>query len=213
MKKLLFMLAVLPVTSFAQNWILSASAGMGVNTVADIGVIKIGKAMITPALGIAISHKAKRLEVGLKAGYVSLGVTLKEIQSTNGIDPTKTVKYKYYYAQNGVSITPFFNYDLIAASNRFYIGANAGIVATFEGKNDNNIAVSLDKVVLAYKGGIGVVGGLQIGYARQVSKHFVLGAEISPNYFSGSFKMGSSAEKFKISVGYFTAQIKAAITL
>lgn len=187
MKKLFTLLVMLPVCAYAQRFEIGIGAGASINGQPTENMYYKGD-VINPnyaASAIAVVN-VNRWQFG--ANLQELGLSRKSNEAfpfykggTVGGDGKAFV-----YGKFTTSLSAIANYKLLDGKRSYvYAGAAIGGVIT---RQDKNKPMSTTEVTLTHQykapdGGIGVVGGLQLGYTYILTHRLSLNAEFAPRYY------------------------------
>ncbi len=181
--KLLALLALLPITAFAQNFEIGLGGGLSINGAPTNNEVYRGD-IITPNYAIQatilrnyvdnwqLGFDTHVLELSRKTDQLFSGPHKGEWIGGNG--------KKFIYGQISVSACAVVDKKFVIKHGYFYVGVGGGLGLV---RNKHTFSPSDDVAYIAPDGSYGLVYGLQGGFNHDISKRFSFNAEIALRVF------------------------------
>ena len=182
MKKILFILSMLPCICFAQQFEIAVDGGFNFHTLPMNNYIaKQDKPSGGYAAGASIDLLLPHTQIGI-------GVTIAQLTETNYLTPNYTIKVRNYVANPLTNPYAYYNHVWDQGKSYTYAGAMGGLAVASVGVNTYNYTGNaITGYSTAYNSAIGYALGLQAGFIIRMNKHLGLGGEAAMRFTSFTY--------------------------
>jgi hypothetical protein len=185
MKKLIYLLLLMPIMAWGQCFELGVNAGEACNSnPCTPNVSEPQPSISTPTLSIkALYNNDKNWQLGISADYVQLSYNkdcnmcnLPIITNRAAAHDAKTT----IVPKTAIPVKAFINKKIFIKTFELYGGVSVGYVLSFNQEYGTNGVADVVQTRNVKAGGM--LAGVQIGGSYPISKRMSMNAEISANY-------------------------------